>query len=498
MAGPHPRPLSTAWRAERNRLSRKHAPLSNGAGGFARVRSGLRPGPCEMTLAEMWRNWRQDRLIGRVIRNTGYLFSSNTIGMVIGSLSGLLVPLLLSPAEYGTLGMVILFASTVNRLFSFRMGELVVKYAGEFLALGEKGRAAAVIKAAALAETLTSAAAYALLVVTAPLAAQFIIKDPAVTGLIVFYGAALLANFVTETATAALQIGGHFRSLAALNLGQSAATALLIGAAFVTHAGLPFLISAYLAGKLVLGLGTAATAVYHARSLLGPGWLRAPLALIPDRRRLARFAFSTNISGTINMVIRDSEVLWVGYFLSAAQAGYYKFALAIMNLVVMPITPFIATTFPEISKSVARREWRPLSTLLKRTSLLALVYTAAAAGGFALLGRWFFGVYSAGKYLPALPAILVLLLGYGFANVFFWNRPLLLAFGRPNEPLFITAAAGAVKTALMFVLVRPFGYLAQAALLSGYFIISIGAIVLRGLKVLRRAEQSSPTETEPA
>ncbi len=448
------------------------------------------------SLAEMWRNWRQDRLIGRVVRNTGYLFSSSTIGMIIGSFSGLLVPLLLTPSEYGTLGMVVLFASTVNRLFSFRMGELVVKYAGEFLALDQKNKAAAVIKAAGLAETLTSLAAYILLALVAPLAARYILKDPATAGLIVFYGAALLANFVTETSTAVLQISNHFRTQAVLSLAQSVVTALLIGAAFITRAGLPFLLTAYLAGKLVLGLGSAAMALIHTRSLLGPGWLRAPLALIPDRRSMLRFAFSTNISGTINMVIRDSEVLWVGFFLSAAQAGYYKFALAIMNLIVMPITPFIATTFPEISKSVARREWPQLSSLLKRTSLIALVYTLAAASGFALLGPWFFGIYSAGKYLPALPAILLLLLGYGFANVFFWNRPLLLAFSRPNEPLFITAAAGAVKTVLMFVLVRPFGYLAQAALLSGYFVVSIAAIVLRGLKVLRAAE-SAPAPLKP-
>jgi hypothetical protein len=43
-----------------------------------------------------------------------------------------------------------------------------------------------------------------------------------------------------------------------------------------------------------------------------------------------------------------------------------------------------------------------------------------------------FGIYSGGEYLPALPVILVLLAGYGFANVFFWNRPLLLAFGKPT------------------------------------------------------------------
>ena len=85
----------------------------------------------------------------------------------------------------------------------------------------------------------------------------------------------------------------------------------------------------------------------------GAGLVEAPFSAAAAAQGIDRFPLSTNFSGTINMVARDSEVLWVGYFFSPLEAGYYKTALAIINLVVMPITPFISTTYPEITRAVA-------------------------------------------------------------------------------------------------------------------------------------------------
>ncbi len=441
------------------------------------------------------REWTQDRLLRRVVRNTGYLFSSNTISMVLTSFQGILAALLLGPADYGMLGIITMFASTVNRLLSFRMGELVVKYAGQYLALERKDQAAAVIKAAGLTEAVTSVVAYALLVLLAPLAAIYIVKDPTKTGWITFYGLALLANLITETSTAVLQVSNHYRTQAVLNLAQSILTAGWILVAFLTKGDIYQVLLAYLAGKLLFGLGIMAAALYWLKPLLGAGWWKVSFRRASGWREMAGFAVSTNLSGTINMVIRDSEVLWVGFFLTSVQAGYYKFALAVMNIILLPITPFISTTYPEISKSVARQEWQPLRSLLRRTTLMAAAWTLGCAAGVLLVGQWFLGLLKHGEYLPSFPAILVLLIGYGVANVFFWNRPLLLALGHPNFPLGVTFAVGVVKTGLMFVLVHPLGYLAQAGLLSGYFVISVGVIVWRGLKETRRAERAALADT---
>lgn len=441
-------------------------------------------------LSRLAARWKEDRLLGKVILNSGYLLSSNTISMGLTFMQGLLAAALLGAANYGTLGIIISFASNVNRLLSFRMNELVVKYSGQYLAEGRKDLAAAVVKVAGIGEAITSAAAYIILILLARWGAVLFIKDESTVPWIIFYGLALLANLVTETSTAVLQIGGHYRTQAALNLLQNILTAGWILAAFLLKGGLTDVILAYLAGKFLFGFGTAAAAVYWAKPLLGEGWQRARVELLPKRREMVRFAISTNLSNTVNLFIRDSELLWVGFFLSTVEAGYYKFSLAIMNVIILPIAPFINTTFPEITRSVALRQWLPLRNLLRRTSLIAVAWTLLTGLGILAAGPWLLRIFKSGEYLPAFGPILVLFAGYSFANIFFWNRPLMLAFGRPNFPLMVTFLAGMIKTGLMFLLVKRYGVIMQAGLLSGYFFFSIGIIVLAGLIHLRRGQAS--------
>jgi hypothetical protein len=40
-------------------------------------------------LRNTWKSWREDRLLGRVVRNTGYLFSSSTVTMALGFIQGI-------------------------------------------------------------------------------------------------------------------------------------------------------------------------------------------------------------------------------------------------------------------------------------------------------------------------------------------------------------------------------------------------------------------------
>jgi O-antigen/teichoic acid export membrane protein len=215
---------------------------------------------------------------------------------------------------------------------------------------------------------------------------------------------------------------------------------------------------------------------------------------------LVRFAISTNFSGTINQIARDSEVSWVSFFFRSTEvAGYYKAALAIITLVVMPINPFISTTYPEITRVFARGSWTRLRSLLKRVTLIAAVWTGAVGLGLVLFGQqilfqtWTifgrsFHIYGP-DYLPAYPLLIVLLLGFGTANILFWNRPLLLAQGLAGFVLKVSFWAMLVKVALAFLLLPKAGYLTEAALLSGYFIVTVGLMVWRGLHEINRAER---------
>jgi O-antigen/teichoic acid export membrane protein len=448
-------------------------------------------------------SWGKDFLLKKVIRNSTYLFASQAISAILS----ILTANLLGVASFGVLGVVISFISNVNRLMSFRMSEFIVRYMGAAIAKDEKQQAVAVIKVAAITEAITSLVAFAILMLLAPWAAEKFAKDPSFAILFRIYGLTILGNIFTETSTGVLQVTGHFRSQAVNNLIQGVITAGLFAMVYINQGGVREVMLVYLVGKLILGLGPVVLAFYWLHKLWGKGWWKGTLkGVLPPRKEMARFAVSTNLSGTINLVARDSEVLWVSYFFSTVEAGYFKVALAVVNLAVMPITPFISTTYPELAKSVAIGAWDRLKSLLKRVTTISVVWTGTVIAGLLILGRQLlfspinlFGktiqIYQS-SYLPAYTVLMVLMIGFGMANIFFWGRSLLLSFNKPGFVLRVAAIGMLLKTTLAFVLVPKFGYVMEAVLLSAYFIGTVGTILVRGLKEIKYQE-GIHTETLP-
>ena len=445
------------------------------------------------------RTWGKDIILKKVIGNSAYLFGSQAVSAVLS----ILTANLLGVASFGELGVVVSFVTNINRLLSFRMGDFVVRYVGGFLVEDKRQQAAAVIKFAALIEMMTSLLAYVVLLLLAGWGAANFAKDPATKLLFMIYGIAILGNLMAETAMGVLHVTGHFRSQALLNLFQSLLTAGLLIAVFVGQGGIFAVMLVYLVGKMILGIGPVLLALHWLPKSLGKGWWRTPMrGNLPEQKPMIRFALNSNFSGTVTILARDSEVLWVSYFFDTTVAGYFKVALAVINLVVMPITPFISTTFPEMTRHVAKKQWGQLKQLLARVTAISGVWTGAVAAGLLLVGRqllfspWtFLGreiyIYKAG-FAPAYAVLLVLLIGFGVANVFFWDRSLLLSFGRAELPLRVSFIAMVGKVALAFLIVPTLGYLAEAALFSAYFVVSVGVLVLYGLAEIRKRAQLEP------
>jgi O-antigen/teichoic acid export membrane protein len=93
---------------------------------------------------------------------------------------------------------------------------------------------------------------------------------------------------------------------------------------------------------------------------------------------------------------------------------------------------------------------------------------------------------------------LLLLIGYGVANILNWNRPLLLALGKPSYPLLIAIAVGAIELLLIVWLVPGSGYLAMGAILSGYLAFTVCITAWVGLRMIQKheIEELSLSESE--
>ena len=433
----------------------------------------------------------EDPLIRRVLRNSGYLFSGNAMSAVLNVVQGILVARLLGDAGLGLLTVIMDFASNTNRLLSFRMSEVVVKFASEALAQEDQQRAAATVKGIGLTEAFTSVLAYLVLLWLAPWGAQLFADNVSIAHLFRFYGLFLLANLVYETSVGVLQTTDKFKRVAQVNFFQSIVTTVLILAAVLLNWGLLGILTAYLIGKTTTGVTLAFLAMREMNHKFGSNWTRAPLHLIGDWKSILRFAFNTNLNGTVNLFARDNIRLYLAIFLPDAQVGYFSLASRLINLVMLPIEPFIWPTYAEITRTIARQQWQATRQLLRQVSTIGGTWTLLAGGGLIALGPWLIPFLYRRELAPAYPCLVILLIGYGIANIMNWNRPLLLALGYPTYPLVVAAITGALEIILLFLFVPGGGYLVGAAIFSAYLAVSVLINVLRGLSILRRHEAAA-------
>lgn len=443
--------------------------------------------------------WKEDNLLQRVIKNSSYLFSSNVISAVLSLIQTFIAVRLIGVGGWGLVAAIQTFASNINRFLSFRMSEVVLRHLGPALADDKKQDAAVLVKAAGLTEAITSIAAFLILLLLAPWASRVFAKDISTAPLFAFYGFILLSNLIFETSTGVLQATHRFDHLARVNLIQSIITLVMIGGTYVLYrwAGLvslpyllPAILLAYVVGKTYVGLSLAIVAIQELNRNFEAGWWHISIRELSNKRSLILFALNTNLNGTVNLVFRDNIPLYQAYLLSLTDVGYFKIAMTFIIPITMILDPFIAPTYAEISRTIAKFQWKPTLRLLKRITAIASAVVLSYWAAWALTGWWIIPTLYKKQASPVYPVLLILIAGYGFASIFQWNRSLFLSFGKAGYPILISTLVGVIELALMSYLVPTYGYLMMAIILSGYFIVSIGLITLRGLWEVRRRQMA--------
>lgn len=438
----------------------------------------------------------QNPLTQRVLRNSGYMLSGNTVSAALGMVQSILAARLLGVEAFGLLGVITVFASVINQLTSFRMGEWVINFVGEFSAEGQHRHAAAAFKAGAIAEMSSSVLAYVLILLLAPLGARVLAHDATTAWLFSLYGLMVLANLIAESSGGLLQYFDRYRTLAVITVAQSALTLLMIIAAYLARGGLVGIVTAYLGGKILWAVAVTLAAIVEAGRQWGDGWWKAPLGLLGQRARgMFRFGVSTNLTGTLTLLTRDSELLWLGALSSPLQVGYYKVARAIINVLLIPVQPLISTTYREVAREIASRQWANVRYLLRSGSLISGVYSVSAALSLVVLGPFIVRLYGPGFMPIAYDSLLILLLGVTVVNTLYWNRIILLPLGLPEYPTKVTLIAAVGKIALVFLLVPSLGAIGMAISLSAFF---LGTGCVLAWKTIRRIKDSAEASTAVA
>jgi O-antigen/teichoic acid export membrane protein len=139
---------------------------------------------------------------------------------------------------------------------------------------------------------------------------------------------------------------------------------------------------------------------------------------------------------------------------------------------------------------VARKNWKNVRYVLRQGSFLAGSFTLVAALLLAVFGRQIIIHLYRPEFLPAYPALLIMLVGFLVANTFYWNRTILLALNHPDFPTKVNLVVAILKTAGILLLVPGFGYLAGAALLSASYLLGVSLSVWKARQVIGAEERA--------
>ncbi len=433
---------------------------------------------------ERIKEYFKDDILRRIIANSSYLFSAQGFVTGLSIVRGFLEYKLLLPSEMGLLAVMSTFTNVANKFTSFRIDEYVVRFVRQYENENDQEKAAAVYKSAILLETLGALSAFLLVYFLTPIGIRLLAKEwidlPNIETYFVLFGLTALANFMFNSSRGLLQVFDKFKTIAIINATQSIVSFVLIVPIFFMGGGFVAILSVRIINKFVGSAGMIIAAIITANKQWGKKWFRVSIrALMPVRSVLLRFVFSTNISGTISLIAKDSEALWISAFLSTTEAGFYDLAKKFIGYIQMPVSYLSSTTYPELSREIVKEKWSTVQKILKRGSTMGLAYMIPVVIGAVFLGKPIIILYSGEEFLPAYPMLLVMLAGYFFMNVFFWNRIALLALNHPVYPTIVNFVGMVIKVACIFWFVPQYGFIMFAALLSGYFIFTISLSSLR-------------------
>lgn len=401
------------------------------------------------------KKWFSDGVFRAVLRNAGYLGSTKLIGAGLGLIALASAGRGLGPHLFGVLMIVHTYATGTGSLVKFQSWQMILRYGGPALRLGDVPRAKDAIRFAFGLDIASGLVGMALAMLALPVLAKTFQIPPEYFWLALIY-CTLVPTMSAATPTGVLRLLDRFDLLAAQQLATPILRASGAGAAYLSGTGFTgFVIAWYvadLAGDLILW----AMAVRELRrrdmlDALRPG-LRAPARRLPDSWS---FAWTTNIAISLDASWGQLSNLVVAGILGPTAAGLYKIANTLIDTAGKPANLMTKGFYPEIMRldPASKQPWR----LALRTGIFAALIGMAVVAVVVLGGRPVIGFAFGAKYLPAYGLLSAMVVALVVAMAAFPLESLLYMVGRQRAALVAQAAGTALYLTTLTVLCHRFG-----------------------------------------
>ena len=356
-------------------------------------------------------------------------------GQVLSLLIGIVIARILSPEDYGIVGMLAIFMAVSNTLLDSGFGSALIQ---------NRNRTEADYSTCFYFNILVGLTLYVGLFLSAPFIAEFYrtpLLEPVCRGL----GLVLVFNSLTIAQTARLTAELKFRELCIITLG----TQLLTGVIGLVMAFIGY-------GVWVLVFQQVGTAFLRLCFIeWSTRWKPLPFFSKEAFHRMFSFGSKILCSGMINTLYDNLYTLVIGRVFSPAEVGFYnrgnQFAQlpsqTLLSVVMKVAYPLMSEVqHDSVKLCLAYRKFLRVSVFVLYPVLVGLM----------VLSEPFIHVLLGEKWLPCVPLMQILCLGYLFDPLTHINLNILYVKGRTDLVLKLEFIKKPIAFLILFGMI-PFG-----------------------------------------
>ncbi len=423
-------------------------------------------------------------------RRGGALLSGQLAAAALLVVIAILLARTLGPTDYGRYALITATVTIVYQVIDVRIWEATTRFAGEYLAHGERVRARAVLELSFPVNLAGGLLATGVLALLAAAIAEHIVGDPDLAEAVIVY--ACVAPFVAMqvASTAVFRIFDLLARLSVLTAAVPALRLLGVAAAVVLDGGLEEILFASLGAEAVGGIAFAVLAWREITSRLpvGPGMAGRMASIRGQFSRMGRFLAASNATGSLSLLQQHLGVVLAGVLATPAVAGAVKVAFTFTAPLSMLGRPFFQATYPELVRDFAQRRFREFESLLRPATVALLLFLGPIAIVIVVTAPFLVPLLVGEGFDQAPLTIVPLVAGTLIKAVLFWPHAAALALGMQMRSLGALAAATAVQIVLLLALVPTLG--APAAGLA-YLALSVVWALLLVPPVMRRISKDA-------
>ena len=340
--------------------------------------------------------WRNDHVFQRLIANSGWLLSGTTAAAALGLATTVLQARSLGLQAFGSLAVILSYTGLVQRFASFQSWIALIKYGAEALEAGRKEELVGLVKWGFLLDAVGGVSGTIFAFLGTRLVGDWPGWSSQMVAVAAFYSVSVLINLLGGAPTAILRLFDRFRAFTVSKI--LTATLGVVGAllAYASHAGMWGFLTALLLSSLAgqVYLFAAAFLALKQNGLL-VHW-RSPIA---RSRKVAGFSGWAYLASTLDIPVKQLDLLIVSAVVSVAAAGVYRVIQQTIQLLALVADPVYQAVYPQFATMVAKNDARAAAKYAAKVGVALLAVVGTASLPIAVLSPWWLGAFFGQAYI---------------------------------------------------------------------------------------------------